>query len=247
MSETWNDLANLQLSNSSNATIPSSTGALQLKDLIHRVRYEIGEPSIPGQEGTQSGTWSDQQIIGYLNDCQGLIAKAARLQAAPQTITLTQGQYAYNIPSDCLEDGIRKITWTNDYGTFEVEDVGLDRWVELNAEEANNPTPPLVNMVYCQWGGQIYLFPTPQNNTDTITIYYYKIPPLLVNITDTPLIPSRFHTVLVNYAIGKCQAAVEESQLQMIAMQEFERLSGQLAAERSVENRDRPARVRLRY
>jgi hypothetical protein len=217
--------------------------------MIQRVRQEIGEPSIAGQIGTQQGTWSDTQIIGYLNDAQHLLERDARIQAPPTIINLVAGQNVYDLPSDCLDYGVRKIQWTSGTRTYEVPAAGIDRWAELSDLNSLDPQKrdiPTYGAIYAVWAGQIYLFPTPTLDGDFLTVWYYKKVPDMVNLTDTSLIPERFHIALVKYAIAQCQAAVEESQLQMIAMQEFERLAAQLERERAVETRDRPARVRLR-
>lgn len=224
---------------------------MQLQDIIKAVRQEIGEPSVDGQIGTQTGAWSDTQIIGYINDAQGLLAKPARIQAAPVTISLVPGTYAYNLPSDCLEDGLRKVSWVSSgpNGSFEVKPVGLDQWRKLFDEQPlAADLYPMYSGVYMQWAGEINILPVPdsENQSDTLTVYYYKQPPNLANITDVSLIPSRFHVALVYYAIARCQAAVEESQLQMLAMQQYEQYAEQLRQERSVETRDRPGRVRAR-
>jgi hypothetical protein len=220
---------------------------MQLQDMIVKVREEIGEPSVPAQIGTQVGSWSDAQIIAYINDAQGLLSRAARIQATPAVINMVVGTNTYPIPTNCIEDGLRKLVYTSSGTLYPVVDVGFDRIMEVQQDyKANQNASPSIGVVYGTWNGQINLYPTPQVAGDTLTVYFYQTLPDLVAMTDVSPIPARFHKALVKYAVAECQATAEESQLQMLAMQEFERLSMQLAQERSVETRDRPARVRLR-
>lgn len=220
---------------------------MQLQDMIVKVREEIGEPSVPAQIGTQVGSWSDTQIISYINDAQGLLSRAARIQATPTVINMVVGTNAYPIPTNCIEDGLRKLVYTSGGVAYPVIDVGFDRIVEVQQDfEFNQNASPSIGVIYGTWSGQINLFPTPQVASDTLTVYYYQTLTDLVAMTDVSLIPTRFHKAIVKYAIAECQASAEESQLQMLAMQEYERLSMQLMQERSMETRDRPARVRLR-
>lgn len=221
---------------------------MQLQDMIIQVRDEIGEESVPSQLGTQSGTWSDSQITSYLNIAQGLLAEPARIQAPPYTINLTVGTYQYAIPSDSLEDGIRKVTWSTGGIGYDVSASSFDRVIRDIDYYVQNQQfyTPTLGAIYAFWAGQIYLYPIPQTQGDTLTIYYYKRPTDLVNLTDVSQISIRFHKALVKYAVAECQAAAEESQLQMLAMQEYQRLAMQLTMERAKETRDRPARVRVR-
>lgn len=222
---------------------------MQLQDIVGEVRKTLGEPE-PNGYGSQQpgqGTWDNTQIIGYINEALGLVSHIARVEAPPYTVTLSTTINSYALPADCLEDGLRKVTYTTAgaTGPVPVDPLDFDQFQKLLV------TPPytlggiLFKYYYTEWGGNLLLTPYPQQATDTLSLYYYKTLATLANATDIPAIPARFHVALVYFALARCQQAVEESNLYQEAWAQWQQMYVQMRNELSRKSRDRN-RVRAR-
>lgn len=82
----------------------------------------------------------------------------------------------------------------------------------------------------------------PANTSDTILVRYWKAPEALSG-TETPVIPSRFHSVIIDYAVAR---AYEDSDDYELAQNARENADGRLAKMRESLlgwNRDLPSEV----
>lgn len=221
---------------------------MQLQDIIGEVRKTLGEiePSGYGSQQPGQGTWDNSQILSYINEALGLLSHAVRLEAS-SSVTLSTSTNSYALPTDCLEDGLRKITYnaSGALGPVPLRPLDLDEFEKILANPPYVLGGIMFSYYYTVWGGNIMLTPYPQNAGDTLTLYYYKSLGALVNATDVPALPARFHIALVYYALARCQEAVEETNLMQLAMTQFRQYEGQIRSELSRKSRDRN-RVRAR-
>lgn len=185
---------------------------MQVQDLVGRIRKTLGEvePNGYGSQAVGQGTWDNSQIIGYLNEALGELAEPWRKEDTATT-TMVSGQTSYSLPTDCLEDGLRKVIYSNGQTTFPCVYVDFDDYMRYSNESSGYISN---NHLYTVWNGQILIYPASINNTDTLTSYYYRLPAKLVSATDTPEIPERFHQALIFYGLRECQNAVEEVNLE---------------------------------
>lgn len=92
--------------------------------------------------------------------------------------------------------------------------------------DPSNATAGAAKYWYLSSSTQVSVWPT--NTTPTISVHYLKAPTDLAAVTDTPLIPTRYHRIIVDYAqmcafedAGNFQAAqalqqkVEQDMVQM--------------------------------
>lgn len=194
---------------------------MQLSDLVGRVRKTLGEvePSGYGSQQPEQGTWDNTQIIGYLNEALNELAEPWRKEAY-QALPTSVGQTTFNLPSDCLEDGLRKVIYDNGQTKYSCVFVDFDDYMRYSNESSGYVTN---NHIYTVWDEQILLYPAIVFNTESISVYYYRLPITLVNATDIPEIPARFHPALTFYALRECQNAVEEVNLEGDAGAKWER------------------------
>lgn len=222
---------------------------MQLQDIVGEVRKTLGEtePSGYGSQQTGQGTWDNSQILSYINEALGLLSHSVRLEAAPYTVTLNAGTNSYALPTDCLEDGLRKVAYnaSGALGPVPIKPLNLDEFEKLLVNPPYVIGGILFSYYYTVWGGNLLLTPYPQNAGDSLTLYYYKSLGALANATDVPTLPARFHIALVYYALARCQEAVEETNLMQMAMTQFRQYEGQMKSELSRKSRDRN-RVRSR-
>lgn len=221
---------------------------MQLQDIVGEVRKTLGEvePNGYGSQQPGQGTWDNSQIISYINEALGLLSHIVR-QEATATINLSTTTNSYALPSDCLEDGLRKVAYnaTGALGPVPIKPLDLDEFEKLLVNPPYTIGGIMFSYYYSVWGGNILLSPYPQQSTDTLTLYYYKTLATLSAATDVPAIPSRFHVALVYFALARCQQAVEESNLYQEAWGQWMQMYNQIRAELSRKSRDRN-RVRSR-
>lgn len=225
---------------------------MQLQDLVGRVRKTLGEeePNGYGSQQPGEGTWDNSQIIGYFNEALGELSHDWRKEDS-YTYSPTVNQTDFPLPTDCLEDGLRKVVYISNALTDPIANpispTGLDHYIELSRLASTAPTGSFLNRrVYTVWQSDIKIYPGASQTADILTIYYYRLPTLFVinsdgssDGTQTTDIPARFLQALVFYALRECQNAVEEVNLEFDAGQKWEAERAKFRAEMSRNQRDR--------
>lgn len=221
---------------------------MQLQDLVNRVRKTLGEvePSGYGTQSDGSGSWDNWQIIGYLNEALGELSHIWRKEKIGIIAITTAGQTDFSLPSDALEDGLRAVSYVTGGTAYPIKFIDLDTYNKY----ATGTTPPYSGMpvtyMYTVFAGTIKIWPGAAATTDTLQPYYYRIPATLVNATDVPEIPVRFHQALVFYALRECQNAKEEVNLEFDVGQKWEQEKLRFRQEMARNQRDKGIRVRGR-
>ena len=151
------------------------------------VRTEIQEPT--------AAFWTDSEINRFINEACDDLVEAARVEVGPSTITAVAGTESYALPVD--------------FGrTRFVEretNVGSGLYTPLRAAElADRRSEKSIPSGYFIFNGNIYLTPTP-DNAYKIRVWYYAAHVTLVNDSDTPTFPARFHRLAELFTVGQCK------------------------------------------
>jgi hypothetical protein len=221
---------------------------MQLSDLVGRIRKTLGEVE-PNGYGTQQagqGTWDNSQIIGYLNEALGELAHDWRKETIATTTPTSVGQTDFTLPSDSLEDGLRKIIYVSNATTdptqtlsYPMAATGIDHYLKVSAIPSTPTAYQYNRRVFTVFNGEIKIYPGVSQLTDSLALYYYRLPNTLANSADVPEIPVRFHQALIYYALRECQNAVEEVNLEFDAGQKWEVEKVRFRAEMGRNQRDR--------
>ena len=142
------------------------------------------------------------------------------------TFTTTDGTAEYSRESD---------TKTIDYDSFTVKEsastsektlqyLSYEEYLELYNEADTNPTgdsEALPTFVYQTPDLKIGLSPVPDKSTYTVAYYYYKTHTDLSSDSDTPIIPDRFHDVIVNRARYYAHNLRSDPQFAQFALKDY--------------------------
>ena len=159
---------------------------MTLQEIIKAVRDELLEPT--------PGFWSDEEITRLINEANNELTEKAKVEAAPYTFTTTANTSNYSLPSDLYQIKLIKI---NDNKIYPASiDV-------LNSSVIGFP------IYYVVFNNQLYFYPIP-DDTYTVRLYYYKKANQLVNTTDVPVLPERYHYLLKLYAISQAKRKADD-------------------------------------
>ena len=134
---------------------------------------------------------------------------------------------------------------TIDYDSFTVQEsastaertlkyLSFEEYLERFNETDTNPTGDaegLPRYVYQTPDDKIGLSPVPDVSTYTVRHYYYQTTVDMVNNTDTPTIPERFHDVIVNRARYYTHMLRSDTQFSQLALRDYEGGLGRMRVE----------------
>ncbi len=193
--------------------------AYVLSSLVTRVQQRVRDTG-----------YSSSEIVDYINDTQRdvLVEYEIPLTEATQNYTVTTNvadiTNGNGLPDD-FQVAINLIdTTSGQEKTIPYKDYHeLD---QLYGDLADTTLhPPGQPSCWYLYGGVIYLFPAPKA-AYTLTLRYYKSPPLLSSDADVPLIPEAFGELLVRGAAARVlqakdmydQAAVHENKYEELVL-----------------------------
>jgi hypothetical protein len=143
------------------------------------------------------------RVERWINEGQKQIAReveAPEFQTT-QTLTLIQGQWKYQLPTDFLR--MQDIYYP--------ELVARLRPLDLQQYDMAAPAkfegPP---EMYTLYANELWLFPTPNNSTDTLEVRYIKTAPILTAEGDLPLLDKDYLHLLTDYAVQRAFAAEDD-------------------------------------
>jgi len=146
------------------------------------------------QEST-ADTWSDAELLVWLNDGQIDIAARSRCLEGTADISLVASTHEYSIVSNYID--IVRVVYTDASGI----EVGLvpSEVGGLGHNIKNIGTP----RYWYQWGGKVGVYPIPSSvTTETITIYYTERPSDVAS-GDNIELPAHFDKALTLYVVGE--------------------------------------------
>lgn len=145
-----------------------------------------------------------ERIKKWVNEGQFQIARqveAPEFQAT-EVVTLEQGVYQYSLPEDFLR--LQDIYYP--------ELVTRLRPIDLQQFDMAAPKkfegPPETYTIYKQ--SELWLFPTPNNSTDTLEVRYIRRPTILVADADVPTLNKDYLHLLVGYAKARAFEAEDD-------------------------------------
>jgi hypothetical protein len=182
-----------------------------VSDILTRVQRTFGD---------ESGAQVDLgDVIRWTNDAQTEIAKANRLLQVTATINTVAGTASYllsGLPSPILDLQVARYDGHTLRGIAKEEADAL--LADRTAANAGTGTPA----VFWAWANSIYLYPTP-NAVKVLSIDFTRIPVAVVAAGDTPELPTRWHTRIVDYCLAQAYLLDDNQAAYERAIARFER------------------------
>jgi hypothetical protein len=146
------------------------------------------------------------RIETWVNEAQFQIARqveAPEFQAT-EIVQLKQGVYKYPLGENFLR--IQDIYYP--------ELVARLRPLDVQQFDMSAPTkfegPP---EMYTFYAAELWVFPTPNNSTDTLEVRYIRNPPALKAEADVPVLNRNYLHLLVQYAVTRAYEAEDDSEM----------------------------------
>lgn len=176
---------------------------MRVSDIIRRVRNIAGDVDVQ--------QFTDGDIIRWINDACRECASDNQLLQKKATLTVTRGIGGYSIPDDILKlHSIR-------YDDSKLAILSLQEAEEKGIEGSSTGTPDFSYL----WAGKIELYPTPDNNSSTLVVYYTRIPVEVEGEMSEPDLPAPYHARLVDYCLAQVAQQDDDLNRYQLKMQEF--------------------------
>lgn len=168
-----------------------------LTSLITQVRSNVDEAA--------ARYWSDAEITQWLNDgVKDIGRRTEAIQSFSTSISVVAGTATYNLPADLIR--LHRIEF-DPTGSTQIYPVKITTFEEIDSvwgiNQASQASYPSYAVIWGYPGGAatltIQLFPVP-SQPGNLKLYYYRVPVLMVNGSDTPEIPGGWDDILVHYA-----------------------------------------------
>jgi hypothetical protein len=169
----------------------------------------------------------------WINEGQFQIAReveAAEFQET-EVITLKQGKFKYTLPEDFLR--VQDIYYP--------ELVCRLKPLDLQQFDATAPAkfegPPENYTIYAD---ELWVFPTPNNSTDTLELRYIKNAPALVSENDIPLLDRNYLQLLVEWALMRAFMAEDDVEASQAHKNLYREMLDAYATDKQWRTVDRP-------
>ena len=206
---------------------------LELTNAVLREINEVEITNVSSTRGVQSS------VKDFINKAQRDIINSEvewPFTVVNQSFTTTAGTAEYDRESDAK---------TVDYDSFTIQESGdtserklkyisFDEYLERRNEADTNPNASaraLSEYVYTTPDNKIGLSPVPDKDTYTVRYYYYQTTTDMTANTDTPIIPERFHDVIVNRARYYAHMLRSDVQFSQLALRDYTEGLGRMRVE----------------
>ena len=196
---------------------------LQLCNAVLREINEVEITNVTSTRGIQTS------VADFINKAQRDIINSEvewPFTVVNQSFTTTAGTAEYSRESDAK---------TVDYDSFTIQEsastserklkyISFDEYLEKRNEADTNPDSSaraLSEYVYTTPDNKIGLSPVPDESTYTVRYYYYQTTTDMAANTDTPIIPERFHDVIVNRARYYAHMLRSDVQFSQLALRDY--------------------------
>lgn len=144
-----------------------------------------------------------KRIENWINEAQMQVAREVEAAEFQETyvLTVTQGQFVYKLPENFLR--IQDIYYPELVARLKPIDL---QWYDMTSPSKFEGPPEL----YTVYKGELKVFPTPNNSTDTLEVRYIRKPPYLTEPAQTPLMDKDYLHVLVDYAVERAFKAEDD-------------------------------------
>lgn len=205
-------------------------------ELVNAVLREINEVEITNVSSTRG---VQSSVKDFINKAQRDIINSEvewPFTVASQSFTTTAGTAEYSRESDAK---------TVDYDSFTIQEsastserklkyISFDEYLEKRNEADTNPdtgSRALPEYIYKTPDSKIGLSPVPDLATYTVRYYYYQTTSDLAVNADTPIIPERFHDVIVNRARYYAHMLRSDVQFSQLALRDYTEGLGRMRIE----------------
>jgi len=196
---------------------------LQLCNAVLREINEVEITNVTSTRGIQTS------VADFINKAQRDIINSEvewPFTVVNQSFTTTAGTAEYDRESDAK---------TVDYDSFTIQEsadtaerklkyISFDEYLERRNEADTNPNASaraLSEYVYTTPDNKIGLSPVPDKSTYTVRYYYYQTTTDMAANTDNPIIPERFHDVIVNRARYYAHMLRSDVQFSQLALRDY--------------------------
>ena len=195
-------------------------------DLTNAVLREINEVEITNVSSTRG---IQTAVKDFINKAQRDIINSEvewPFTVVNQSLTTTAGTAEYNRESDAKTIDFDSFTVQESTDTPEkkLKYVSFEEYIDRLNEADTNPNTSaraLPQYVYYTPDQKIGLSPVPDESTYTVRYYYYQTTTDMSANADTPIIPERFHDVIVNRARYYAHMLRSDVQFAQLAQRDY--------------------------
>lgn len=197
---------------------------LQLINAVLREVNEVELTAIASARGIQTS------VSDFINKAQRDIINSEvewPFTVAAGTITTTAGQAEYTKPANSKTIDFDSFTVQESASTAEkiLKFISFNEYLERLNESDTNPNASaqaLPQYVYFTPDENIGLSPVPDASTYTVRYYYYATHTDMIAAADVPVIPERFHDVIVNRARYYTHMLRSDTQFSQLALRDYD-------------------------
>ena len=197
---------------------------LQLINAVLREVNEVELTAIASARGIQTS------VSDFINKAQRDIINSEvewPFTVVAGTITTTAGQAEYTKPANSKTIDFDSFTVQESASTPEntLKYLSFEEYIETFNSVDTNPSGDsraLPEYVYLTPDDKIGLSPVPDLATYTIRYYYYATHTDMTAATDVPVIPERFHDVIVNRARYYTHMLRSDAQFSQLALRDYD-------------------------
>lgn len=184
--------------------------------------------------GFGSNQYPPSRLNQFINEAYGLVCRRVGfyVNEATQAFSTVVGTATYAWPTDLGH--MRSLFDTS--RNVDLKAVVID---DIDRSTPSNGAP----LYYAMSAANVLLYPTP-DAVYPLEYRYYKQPAALVNDTDTPTLPSDYHSLLVYYGIKRCYMGDDDPQNAGYWDQQYETLLRQFTADVKFPDANTPHVVR---
>lgn len=146
-----------------------------------------------------SSFYSSSEVYDLIYQAEMEIARETKMLEGVTTTTSTAADNTYSFPTGVLE--IKRV----EYNGCKLQRIDFredDAITLANSDTTAQGTP----LYYFVWAETLYLRPIPDTSSDTIRIYYFKMPTAVTSASQTLEVPSLFHMCIVDYVAAEMAA-----------------------------------------
>jgi hypothetical protein len=174
-----------------------------------------------------------KRVENWINEAQ---KKAARKVLAAEfqethVYTLIQGTFKYALPEGFLR--VQDIYYPE--LVCRLKAIDLQQFDETAPAKFEGPPEN-----YTIFGNELWVFPTPNNSTDTLEFRFIKTPAQLVHESDVPVMDKDYSQVLVDYAVMKAFEAEDDTEAAQAHKARWKEELDEYATDKQFRSADRP-------
>ena len=196
---------------------------LQLCNAVLREINEVEITNVTSTRGIQTS------VADFINKAQRDIINSEvewPFTVVNQSFTTTAGTAEYDRESDAKTVDFDSFTIQESADTAErtLKYLSFEEYLERRNEADTNPdasSRALPEYVYTTPDNKIGLSPVPDESTYTVRYYYYQTTTDMAANADNPIIPERFHDVIVNRARYYAHMLRSDVQFSQLALRDY--------------------------